>query len=119
MPADAQVCNCNGVTKGAIGACVAGGKRSAKAVMDATRAGMGCGSCKALVSEVVDVVLRRHGRRRIPSIHYYVPCIPMTKPELVQAIREQGLKSVSAVFAALAVDGSRGRRPASPPSPRC
>ena len=54
MPADAQVCNCNGVTKGAIGACVAAGKRSTKAVMDATRAGMGCGSCKALVGEVVE-----------------------------------------------------------------
>ena len=50
MPADTQVCNCNGVSKGAIGACVVGGKRSAKAVMDATRAGMGCGSCKALVA---------------------------------------------------------------------
>ena len=54
MPADAQVCNCNGVTKGAIGACVAGGKRSAKAVMTATHAGMGCGSCKTLVNEIVE-----------------------------------------------------------------
>jgi Rubredoxin NAD+ reductase C-terminal domain/Pyridine nucleotide-disulphide oxidoreductase len=30
MPATAQVCNCNGVTKGAIGACTAAGKRSAR-----------------------------------------------------------------------------------------
>ena len=30
MPADAQVCNCNGVTKGAIGACVSSGKRTPK-----------------------------------------------------------------------------------------
>ncbi len=28
MPAETQVCNCNGVTKGAIGACVAAGKRT-------------------------------------------------------------------------------------------
>ena len=40
-----------------------------------------------------------------PSIHYYVPCIPMAKPELVRAIRDMKLKSVSAVFAALAFDG--------------
>jgi nitrite reductase (NADH) large subunit len=40
-----------------------------------------------------------------PSIHYYVPSIPMAKPELVQAIRAQNLKSVSAVFRALAFDG--------------
>ena len=30
MPADAQVCNCNGVSKGAIGTCVAGGARTAR-----------------------------------------------------------------------------------------
>ena len=54
MPAEAQVCNCNGVTKGAISACVASGRRSAKGVMQATRAGMGCGSCKGLVGELVD-----------------------------------------------------------------
>jgi nitrite reductase (NADH) large subunit len=104
MPATAQVCNCNGVTKAAIGACVAAGKRTPKAVMGATRAGMGCGSCKGLVGEVVawfcggDV-------EEDPSVHYYVPGIPMAKPELVAAIRERGLKSVSAVFAALGTDG--------------
>ncbi len=39
MPADMQVCNCNGVTKGAIVGCVKAGKRSPKAVMEGTRAG--------------------------------------------------------------------------------
>ncbi len=104
MPPDTQICNCNGVTKGAIGACVGGGKRSAKAVMAATRAGMGCGSCKSLVGEVVDWFCGGAAEED-PSVHYYVPCIPMAKPELVQAIREQGLKSVSAVFGALAFEG--------------
>ena len=104
MPAEAQVCNCNGVTKGAIGACVAAGKRSAKAVMGATRAGMGCGSCKGLVNEVVEWFCGGQAEED-PSVHYYVPCIPMAKPELVAAIREQGLKSVSSVFAALAFEG--------------
>ena len=101
MPADAQVCNCNGVTKGAIGACVASGKRSVTAVMDATRAGKGCGSCKGLVAEVVDWFCGGDVQED-PSVHYYVPSIPMNKPELIKAIREQGLKSVSSVFAALA-----------------
>ena len=49
MPAEARVCNCNGVTKGAIGAAVACGHRDAAAVMAATRAGMGCGSCRGQV----------------------------------------------------------------------
>jgi nitrite reductase (NADH) large subunit len=104
MPATAQVCNCNGVTKAAIGACVASGKRTPKAVMGATRAGMGCGSCKGLVGEVV-AWFCGGDMEEDPSVHYYVPCIPMAKPELIAAIREKGLKSVSAVFAALATDG--------------
>jgi nitrite reductase (NADH) large subunit len=101
MPAEAQVCNCNGVTKGAIGACVAAGKRSAPAVMDATRAGKGCGSCKQTVGELVAWFCGGEVEDD-PSIHYYVPGIPLRKPELIKAIKEQGLKSVSAVFKALA-----------------
>jgi nitrite reductase (NADH) large subunit len=104
MPADAQICNCNGVSKAAIGACVDAGKRTAKAVMAATRAGMGCGSCKKLVGEVVEWFCGGQVEED-PSVHYYVPCIPMAKPELVKAIRELGLKSVSSVFAALAFEG--------------
>ncbi len=97
MPADAQVCNCNGVTKGAIGVCVGAGKRSTKAVMDATRAGMGCGSCKALVGEVVEWFCGGTVEED-PSVHYYVPTVPMTKPELVAAVKARGLRSVSSVF---------------------
>ena len=52
MPADMRVCNCNGVSKATIGNCVAAGL-DAIAVMDATRAGKGCGSCKSLVVEMV------------------------------------------------------------------
>ncbi|MBV9653683.1 MAG: NAD(P)/FAD-dependent oxidoreductase [Acetobacteraceae bacterium] len=104
MPADTQVCNCNGVTKGKIGACVASGKKTAKGVMEATRAGMGCGSCKSLVNEVV-AWFAGGALEEDPSVHYYVPCIPLKKPELITAIREQNLKSVSAVFKALAFDG--------------
>jgi nitrite reductase (NADH) large subunit len=101
MPANAQVCNCNGVSKEAIGACVAAGRRTAKSVMEATRAGMGCGACKALVGELVEFFCGGEVEED-PSIHYYVPNIPMTKPELVAAIKGQGLKSVSAVLGALA-----------------
>jgi nitrite reductase (NADH) large subunit len=41
-----------------------------------------------------------------PSASWYVPGIPMAKPELMAAIREQDLRSVSAVFAALAPGGA-------------
>ncbi len=101
MPNHAQVCNCNGVGKGAILQCVANGNRSAKAVMAASRAGMGCGSCKALVSEIVEWACAGQ-MEEDPSSHYYVPGIALTKPELVHAVREQQLRSVAAVFSALA-----------------
>jgi nitrite reductase (NADH) large subunit len=67
MPAEMQVCNCNGVSKATIAACVAGGVRSAAGVMNATRAGKGCGSCKSLVAEVVTWCSA--GLKEDPSVH--------------------------------------------------
>jgi nitrite reductase (NADH) large subunit len=101
MAESAQICNCNGVSKGAIGTCVARGKRTPKSVMLATRAGMGCGSCKSLVGDLVDWLCG--GQAEVdPTAQYYVPCIPLNRGELSKAVREHDLKSVSAVFQALA-----------------
>jgi nitrite reductase (NADH) large subunit len=101
MSAGTQICNCNGVSKGAIVVCVKTGKRNAKAVMDRTRAGMGCGSCKAMVTEIVEWACGGEVEED-PSAHYYVPGVPLTKPELIRAIRERNLRSVSAIFDYLA-----------------
>jgi nitrite reductase (NADH) large subunit len=101
MPAEMQVCNCNGVTKKAIATCVAGGTRSAPGVMNATRAGKGCGSCKSLVADIVTWLCGGEVEED-PSAHYYVPSIPLRKTDLVATIREKELKSVSAVFHELA-----------------
>ena len=50
---DAQVCNCNGVCKSTIVDTVKAGCKTVTGVMDATRAGKGCGSCKGAVAELV------------------------------------------------------------------
>ncbi len=105
MADDAQVCNCNGVSKGTIVDTVKCGAKSVGAVMDKTRAGKGCGSCKELVCKIVELAAGG-AVEEDPSIHYYVPGIPMDKPTLMAAIEEQGLKSVSSVFAALAPGGA-------------
>ena len=101
LPDSAQICNCNGVAKGKIVAAVQAGKRSLKVLCDATRAGTGCGTCKAQVQEILELTA---GDQLVddPSIHYYVPGVPLTKPALIKAVREQNLCSVSAVFAVLA-----------------
>ncbi|WP_347060534.1 nitrite reductase large subunit NirB [Blastococcus sp. HT6-30] len=104
MPADSQVCNCNGVSKGDICGAVADGCSSVGAVMDRTRAGKGCGSCKSLVKQIVEWAADGE-LTEDPSASWYVPGIPMAKPELMAAIRQQDLRSVSAVFAALAPGG--------------
>jgi nitrite reductase (NADH) large subunit len=101
MANDAQVCNCNGISKRHVTAAIDSGCRSLKSLCDTTRAGTGCGSCKPLVKAILEH-LAGDLAREDPSVHYYVPGIPLTKPELIAAIRERRLKSVSAVFAALA-----------------
>ncbi|MGP4054276.1 nitrite reductase large subunit NirB [Mycobacterium sp. 4D054] len=101
---DAQVCNCNGVSKGALVSCVRGGETSVSGVMAKTKAGKGCGSCKELVGQVVEWAAGG-AVTEDPSASWYVPGIPYDKPTLMRHIRELGLHSVSSVFAALAPDG--------------
>ncbi len=100
-PDDAQICNCNGVTKGRLRMAIAEGCRSMRSLCDATRAGTGCGSCKTQVQQVLEAVAGDDVKDD-PAAHYYVPGVPLRKPELVAEIRERDLRSVSAVFAALA-----------------
>ncbi|MET1007020.1 MAG: nitrite reductase large subunit NirB [Propionibacteriaceae bacterium] len=102
---DAQVCNCNGISKKMLVDTVKGGVKSVGGVMDKTRAGKGCGSCKLLVKQVVEWAADG-AVEEDPAAGYYVPGIPLDKPALMAAIREQGLRSVSSVFAALAPAGA-------------
>ena len=101
---DAQVCNCNGVSKGALVACVRAGETSMSAVMAKTKAGKGCGSCKELVGQVVEWAAGG-AVTEDPSASWYVPGVPYAKPELMGLIRDLQLHSVSSVFNALAPDG--------------
>lgn len=104
---DAQVCNCNGVSKGALVACVRAddpAEVTAAGVMAKTKAGKGCGSCKELVCQVVEWAAGG-AVTEDPSASWYVPAIPFDKPTLMRHIRDLRLHSVSSVFAALAPDG--------------
>lgn len=105
LDGDAQVCNCNGVSKQTLVDTVAGGCKTLAGVMDATRAGKGCGSCKLLVRQVVEWAADG-AVEEDPAANYYVPGIPLAKAALMEAVRRQGLRSVSAVFAALAPGGA-------------
>jgi nitrite reductase (NADH) large subunit len=107
MDDSVQVCNCNGVSKGDLVACVRGGEHSVAGAMSATRAGKGCGACKPLVRDIVEWAVTEGGGEVgvDQSADWYVPAIPMDKPTLIEAIKERNLRSVSAVLATLAPDG--------------
>ncbi|MFD6674349.1 nitrite reductase large subunit NirB [Rhodococcus zopfii] len=104
LPDDTQVCNCNGVTKGDLVACVHSGAATLAEVCAKTRAGKGCGSCKGLVADIVACAAGGE-LADDPAANWYVPCIPLRKPDLITAIRARDLRSVSQVFAALAPAG--------------
>jgi nitrite reductase (NADH) large subunit len=101
LPDHAQICNCNGVSKGQIKEAIMIGKcHSVSKVGGCTKAGLGCGSCKTLIAQLLEAYAGVTGED--PSENYYVPGVPLEKSQLVAEIRARGLKSVSAVFRELA-----------------
>jgi nitrite reductase (NADH) large subunit len=101
LPDNAQICNCNGVSKRQIvDAIQTGGCKSVSKVGATTKAGLGCGSCKGLVAQLLESCLGEVGYD--PTEHYYVPGVALEKSQLVAEIKSRGLKSVSAVFDELA-----------------
>ena len=102
LPEHAQICNCNGVSKGQIKEAIQLAKcRSVSKVGACTKAGLGCGSCKPLIQQFLEIYAG-DVEEEDPSEHYYVPGVPLAKPELIAAIKTRQLTSVSAVFRALA-----------------
>ena len=97
LPDAAQICDCNGVCKGALVEAVAGGGcATPREVMAVTRAGTGCGSCRAAVKEIVAAAAG--GLSDEPA--YLCPCRKQTREQLAQRIRDDGMQSVSEVSAA-------------------
>ena len=63
LPPHGQICNCNGVTKSKIFEAAENGSRTLKEVCAATRAGTGCGACKAQVQAVLDLAVQSTASR--------------------------------------------------------
>ena len=78
LPATAQICTCNGVSKGRIAEAVQDGKATFKAVCEATRAGSGCGACKGQVQAVLDDALSAlvAGGPQTPGLQPLEPALP-------------------------------------------
>lgn len=100
LPENAQICNCNGVSKKTIlDSILKGGCSTVSAVGEKTKAGKGCGSCKGLIAQLIEGALGKV--EYDPKENYYVPGVPLEKSQLVAEIKSRKLKSVSEVFNAL------------------
>ena len=54
---DAEICGCNGVTKGQVVSCIAKGSHSLDAVRGTCKASASCGSCTGLVENILTLTL--------------------------------------------------------------
>ncbi len=54
---DAEICGCNGVSKGQVVACIAGGAASLDAVRTGCKASASCGSCTGIVENLLALTL--------------------------------------------------------------
>jgi nitrite reductase (NADH) large subunit len=97
LPADAQVCSCNNVTKGEIEAAVDAGCHSAAEVTEATRAGATCGSCKVQVKKIVEDHFAAQGRTVDRSLCEH---FRLTRAELFDVVLVHGYRSFDEIVAA-------------------
>jgi nitrite reductase (NADH) large subunit len=54
LPDDAQICNCNAVSKKRVVEVIGEGKCTLFSIGECTRAGTGCGSCQPLLAQLID-----------------------------------------------------------------
>ena len=95
LPDDAQICGCNGVSKGSI-VCAIREKNlaSLSQVRSHTKASASCGQCTGLVEALLADTLGGAVEQKAPSI---CDCTTAGHDEVRQAILAQGLKTMEAV----------------------
>ena len=115
MSDNAEVCGCNGVTKGQIVGAIIGKKLfTLDEVRVHTKASSSCGSCTGLVEQILAMTLGGD-YSAAPGEKPLCKCTDYTHDEVRGHIRERRLTSMDAVFAALkwkTPDGCPTCRPA-------
>ncbi|OSP56435.1 nitrite reductase large subunit NirB [Pseudoruegeria sp. SK021] len=113
LPADAEICGCNGICKGTIVTAIKGGATDLGAVRATTKASASCGTCTGLVEQVLAVTLGDDFV--LPAAQPVCGCTDLTHDDLRRLIKAQELKSMPAVWQELgwrSVDGCHVCRPA-------
>lgn len=109
---DAEICGCNGVSKGKVIACITGGAASLDAVRAGCKASASCGSCTDLVDRLLALTL---GDGVEESAKTLCGCTSFGHDDVRRAIVERGFKSIPQVMQELhwsTPDGCSKCRPA-------
>ena len=114
MPADGEICGCNGVSKGKVVAAIQGGAGTLDAVRACTKASASCGSCTGLVEGLLAITLGEEyaGERAAPTV---CKCTSFTHEDVRRLIIEKQLKAIPQVMQELhwtTPDGCSSCRPA-------
>jgi nitrite reductase (NADH) large subunit len=99
LPAEAQVCSCNDVTRGQIEEAVSdhGTCDGPACVTRCTKAGSTCGSCKPVVKKIVEDYYAAQGRTVDKSICEH---FPLTRQELFDVVAVRGHTSFEQIVTA-------------------
>lgn len=96
LPLDAEICGCNGVSKGDIVAAINGGATDLGAVRALTKASSSCGTCTGLVEQVLGVTLGDDFV--LPAAASICGCTDLTHEDVRRMIKSRELKSMAAVW---------------------
>ncbi|MGR3594643.1 MAG: nitrite reductase large subunit NirB [Limimaricola soesokkakensis] len=96
LPADAEICGCNGVCKGRIVEAVEGGATTIEDVRAVTKASGSCGTCTGLVEQVMALSLGDDFV--MPTAKPVCSCTDLTHEDVRRLIKAQELKSQPAVW---------------------
>ncbi|MFC0031136.1 nitrite reductase large subunit NirB [Micromonospora chaiyaphumensis] len=98
LPAAAQVCSCNAVTRADLDAAIAGGATDVPALKACTRAGTSCGSCVPMLKQLLDAA--GVAQSRALCEHF-----DTGRQELFDIVRVRGIRT----FSQLIAEHGRGR----------
>ena len=97
LPASAQICSCNGVSKGDLCAAIDAGARSFGALKECTKAASSCGGCAALVTQLLKAELKRRG---VVTHNHLCEHFHYSRQQLFHLVRIGGLRSFEEVVKA-------------------
>jgi len=115
LPDDAEICGCNGVSKGDIVQAISkNGLFTLDEVRAHTKASSSCGSCTGLVESIIASTVG-DGYEAVPSKKPVCACTDCSHDDVINAIKEHELKTIPAVREFLewkTPDGCAACRPA-------